>query len=240
MPETLEYVPKTEKQKSRFRLTAREGRESIGLIEYRKEYDDNGPQVVVGHLELTPIQLGLYKTSRDKLGQLVRREANGKILDYTVINGTKIKQQLPYYWHMGMGFREFAEELRGEPMVPLHDQAAVNINIVGPGGQQGFHKDRNEVTILVYMSEPKGGALEYIDRDGKVKQVIPKVGTVVGLVGANELSHRVTPVEDDSPVERVAFVSSFGLPGKDYENDKRDNFLYTTSDEVKDQKVFDK
>ena len=70
---------------------------------------------------------------------------------------------------------------------------------------------------------------------GATKIVKAAEGTLVALVGADKIKHRVTPMLEGE--ERIALVVSFGEPGKDYAEEGRDKFLY--SDEpVDEQKVF--
>jgi len=176
------------------------------------------------------------------LGERVKREAEGKVLDYVVIDGEKIKEHFPDIWLLFLErMRILAEQLFGGSLVPLHDKAAVNINIVPPGGEQGFHRDRNEVTFIIFLSSNRGGELE-IESGSTLESIPARRGTVVGLVKANEITHRVKVVEEMSVEfgkERVALVLGYGLPEKNYEEPERDDFLYAGNIEVKEQKVFD-
>jgi len=224
----------------RFLFYARDGKQGMGVINYKQEKEKSQPQVVVGQLDINEYLLAHINAWKHEIGVDVDRKAGDKILKYHVIDGETIRAKLPYFWHVGVGLQKFAEELYGQPLVPLHDKAAVNINVVGPGGEQGFHTDRNEVTILLYLSNPKGGELEYQAEDGTIVKVHPHIGAIAGLIGANKIMHRVTPVESDSKEERIALVASFGLPGKNYETSKRDDFLYTAEKNVTDQEVFKK
>lgn len=152
-----------------------------------------------------------------------------------------MRQYLPDIWELSAKFQPLAERLWGGPLVPLNEQAAVNINIVPPGGQQGFHKDRNEVTLLIYLTSNLGGELEYeSDSPAGTQKIRTRAGTFVGLIKANEISHRVCPVQEmvvPFESERVALVISFGLPDINYADPSRDKFLYST-DPVENQKVF--
>ncbi len=179
---------------------------------------------------------------QDMIGTKVQRKVGEKVLDYVVIPGDKIKEHFPDVWEIAKTFQPLAEELWGGPLVPLHDKAAVNINIVPPGGEQGRHMDRNEVTFLIYVNGTRGGELE-IDSQTAAgpRRILIQKDTIVGLVKANEIPHEVLPVEDMKRAwgnERVTLVVSFGLPGKNYEEAARDDFLYDGEKEVPDQKVF--
>ncbi|MDP9249398.1 MAG: hypothetical protein M3M85_02745 [bacterium] len=178
------------------------------------------------------------------IGEPIRREAEGKIYDLTMIDGEKIKSSLPYIWATMPKFQALAERLWGGPLVPLHDKVAMNINIVPTGGEQGFHYDRNEVTILFYLNDILGGELEFRPDSKTGSQFIrTHQGMLVTLVGANKVYHQVREVEPTGGEhyygKRITLAVSFGLPGINYEDSARDDFLYTKK-AVDDQKVFDK
>ena len=194
------------------------------------------PRVYVSYMKVYPDQITYVKGMKNFLAEKIQRKVGDKTLNYSVINGEKIKKDMPYFWEFSSKLHQLAESLWDGNLVFLPELSAVNINFVGPGGQQGFHTDRNEVTILLYLSTPVGGALEYLDMEGNVRSVAAEVGKVVGLVGANRIQHRVTPVEKGE--ESIALVASFGLPIKDYADPRRDDFLYDNRP-IKDQKVFD-
>jgi hypothetical protein len=195
------------------------------------------PRVEVHEINISPSLCEDIQARKGGLATRVDRKAKDKVLDYFVIDGNKIREHFPQLWEMIPRFQAIAEELYGEPLEILHDQAGININIVGPGGEQGFHCDRNPVTMILYLSMPEGGALEYQTEKEEVRQVQPRPGTLATLVSADKLLHRVTPVQ--GKVERMALVVSFGKPEKDYAESGRDDFLYTGDKEVKDQKVFE-
>ncbi len=194
------------------------------------------PMVFVSHIQIPPGHVTLIKQRKAELAVKVQRKVGDKVLNYSVIDGEKIKRFIPYLFELVKRFKGIAEELFKEPLELLHDKAGVNINFVEPGGEQGFHHDRNEVTCLLYLTTAVGGALEYINSKGEIKKFPARTGNLVVLVGANRILHRVAPVKKGE--ERIAFVVSFGRPGKDYAEEGRDKFLYGT-EPVKDQKVFE-
>jgi hypothetical protein len=211
--------------------------EKINQIIQKYANKRNKPRVYIHHMIVYPDQIAHVKGMKQFLVEKVKpRRVGDKILDYSVINGEKIRYNLPDFWEFALKFQQLAEALWGGPLVLLPDLSAININFVGPGEQQGFHTDRNEVTILLYLTTPRGGALEYIDSGGNIQQIPAETGKIVGLVGANQIKHRVTSVEEGE--ERITLVASFGLPGREYADPRKDKFLYT-NEPVKNQKVFE-
>ncbi len=195
----------------------------------------------------------IIKNRKDLLATKVERRVSDKVLRYSVIDGTKIKEFFPQLWKLRKTFINGAEEAWGGPLVQLHDLANMNINIVGPGEEQGFHFDRNEVTGLLYLTTVPGGDLEFqnpvpvkslikgvrgriMERESMENKILAREGIYVVLVGANKILHRVAPVEKG--FERVTLAIGFGIPGKNYAEPERDDFLYTDKD-VPDQKVFE-
>jgi|GEM_PF-2534437 len=186
------------------------------------------PRVEVAMMDL-PVPVSEILASAPAIATKVRREYHGNTIDYEVIDGEKIKEHFPALYEFTAGeIKHYAEMQWGGPLELLHDKASVNINIVGPGGQQGLHTDRNKVTVLYYLDTPLGGDLEYSSPDGKSTiKVRAEKSKIVVILGADELAHRVTPVEPNSPCKRTALVVSMQPPGESYDIDARDEFLYT-------------
>jgi hypothetical protein len=168
----------------------------------------------------------------------VEREVGDRALNYSVIDGDKLRKLLPTtFLPMQEAIKAEAELFYGEKLVPLDGQADININLVGEGDQQSDHLDRNPVTYILYLTKTKGGELEYTLPNGASAHIDPHPGVLVSLIGADEIRHRVKAVEQG---ERIAIVFGFGRANKTYTDEARDDFLYTDApipDQV--QRVFD-
>ena len=93
----------------------------------------------------------------------IHREARGRALRYSVIDGHQIRDELPDIWDLYTGpVQDFISEIAGEDMFPLRNvRAGVNVNIMPPAkSEYRWHYDRTPVTAVLYLNEVKGGETE--------------------------------------------------------------------------------
>ena len=93
----------------------------------------------------------------------IHREARGRALRYSVIDGHQIRDRLPDIWDLYTGpVQELMSELAGEAMFPLDNaRAGVNVNIMPPAtSEYRWHYDRTPVTAVLYLNEVEGGETE--------------------------------------------------------------------------------
>lgn len=187
---------------------------------------------------------------------LIERPGGARPLRYRVIDGEHVARWLP-------GVREVAERVRRvvAGIAPdgaffLDDTAAaVNVNIVPPGGSYRWHYDRNAYTGLVYLNAVADGEIELFPNyrlrlgpegsllqrltDGTAKNdyvrallgkkvvVRPLPGTLLVMRGDRCL-HSVAPV--GGKADRVSLVTAFDLPGKTFAGGENlDRYLYSNS-----------
>lgn len=197
------------------------------------------PSVFISHLETVgPEVLERLRARRDELSTTVSRKIGAKVLNYKVMDGLVIQKHFPELLDKFRAVQTFAETLWGGPLEPLHDRASTNVNFCSPGCEQGFHYDRNEVTVVMYLTTSNGGDLEFEVTPQQLRREPAVAGKIVGLVGANRIRHRVMPV--DKGEERIALVVGFAVPGKASVDDAlRDAILFTNNKNIDDQKVSD-
>ena len=93
----------------------------------------------------------------------IHREARGRALRYSMIDGHQIRDGLPDIWDLYTGpVQELISELAGEAMFPLDNvRAGVNVNIMPPAtSEYRWHYDRTPMTAVLYLNEVKGGETE--------------------------------------------------------------------------------
>ena len=93
----------------------------------------------------------------------IHREARGRSLRYSVIDGHQIRDGLPDIWDLYTGpVQDLMSELAGEAMFPLDNaRAGVNVNIMPPArSEYRWHYDRTSVTAGRYLNEVDGGGTE--------------------------------------------------------------------------------
>lgn len=194
-------------------------------------------KVVIEHISNVADLLGRIESVKDDIALEIVKETDEQALRYRVIDGLKVKEHLPDIWALGEKFLPYVEKLWGGPLKLLEDQYAVNVNIVPVGGQQGSHYDRNEVTVIIYLTSPRGGENRMKTGKSTMTPVKAEAGRMITLVGANKILHGVDPVLEpqngESP-ERIAIVLGYGLPDRSYVNAEADAFLYTTEPESLD------
>ena len=158
-------------------------------------------EIPSGEPRVEVAEIGEFEGWKELIGKVraecavtVKREVAGKRLDYQVIDGNKVKERLPELWELSEILQPYAEKLWGDKLVPLTDQAAVNVNIVGASGEQGLHRDRNEVTLILYLTTPNRGGLQVVKGEEEPEVVKAQAGRLAALVGANQIPHAVQPV----------------------------------------------
>ena len=92
----------------------------------------------------------------------IHREARGRALRYSVIDGYQIRAQLPDVWNLYIGpVRELLSKMAQQELDPLESRAGVNVNIMAPGrSEYRWHFDRVPVTAVLYLNEVSGGETE--------------------------------------------------------------------------------
>lgn len=93
----------------------------------------------------------------------IHRQARGRALRYSVIDGHQIRDRLPDIWDLYTGpVQELMSEVAGEAMFPLGNvRAGVNVNIMPPArSEYRWHYDRTPVTAVLYLNEVEGGETE--------------------------------------------------------------------------------
>jgi len=93
----------------------------------------------------------------------IHREARGRALRYSVIDGHQIRDQLPEVWDLYAGpVRDLVSEIATEEMFPLDNvRAGVNVNVMPPGrSEYRWHYDRTPLTAVLYLNEVEGGETE--------------------------------------------------------------------------------
>lgn len=93
----------------------------------------------------------------------IHREAKGRALHYSVIDGHQIRDQLPEVWDLYAGpVRDLVSEVATEEMYPLNNvRAGVNVNVMPPGrSEYRWHYDRTPMTAVLYLNEVEGGETE--------------------------------------------------------------------------------
>lgn len=188
------------------------------------------PRVYTRRIPISPDQVEMMRSFKTFADRVRRAPGEGEnVIDYSVIDADTVREEVPELWarleELEPRLRRIAEKLWKGPLKRLEGRPAVNINYVHKGGEQGFHKDRNEVTMLLYFTRTEGGALEYELPDGTTASVSPEPGKIVILVRANELSHRVAPVLGDE--ERIVLAVSYGAVGKDHDVPGLDAHIYS-------------
>ncbi|GMQ84759.1 MAG: hypothetical protein BMS9Abin07_0323 [Acidimicrobiia bacterium] len=93
----------------------------------------------------------------------IHREAKGRALRYSVIDGHQVRERLPDIWDLYTGpVQDLMSEVAGEKMFPLGNvRAGVNVNIMPPAkSEYRWHYDRAPVTAVLYLNEVEGGETE--------------------------------------------------------------------------------
>lgn len=136
-------------------------------------------------------------------GSLANEEDAG--LDYTVVLGSAIKEDLPWLWMLYTGaLAEWVCHSVDQAMVPSPDvDSAININVLcGPSPGYEPHVDAQGWTALLYLEVPptyEGGELVVTPprQDNGIQPVdwwlTPEPGQVV-LIHGSKVPHRVRPL----------------------------------------------
>jgi hypothetical protein len=80
---------------------------------------------------------------------------------FLTLNGQDIDENLPAVRELYTRINEVVNAATGKIYHPLENRAiGLSINITPPGGQFGWHYDRNEITAILYLNEVEEGQLE--------------------------------------------------------------------------------
>ena len=106
-------------------------------------------------------QIGHYR-QHNGLAE-ISRPMKDRSLRYSVIDGERIRADLPSVWNLYQGAaNQFVNELAGVPLEPLQNvKAGVNVNVMSPGrSEYRWHYDRTAVTAILYLNQVEGGETE--------------------------------------------------------------------------------
>lgn len=216
-----------------------------------------GVQIIDSHLPgaLCRVLLSAIAAERSRReAQLVERQQVRRSLRYRVIDGDRIQEGLPEILALAPEITRLACAFAGERVAPLASRrAAINVNILSPGGQYRWHYDRNAVTAVLYLNRVQGGAMELypdyrlhlgrlsasraqrwvdsalrwgpiLERFGRMVVVAPVEGRLLLLRGDRCL-HSVQTVEEG---ERINIVFGFDRPGEGRATSEAlDTYLYS-------------
>ena len=93
----------------------------------------------------------------------ISRPMKGRSLRYLVIDGEKIRANLPSVWKLYRGAaNQLVNGLAGASLEPLQNiKAGVNVNVMPPGrSEYRWHYDRTAVTAILYLNQVEGGETE--------------------------------------------------------------------------------
>jgi hypothetical protein len=134
-------------------------------------------------------------------GSTSREKRIGQHIPVRVVEGTSIKNELPWLWSLYTGpLLEFSSTSFNRKLFPSIDvKSAVNINhIFGEGARYEWHVDSNPVTGLLFVSTclPKeGGALVFRDAKNKRNSIVRAQSGVFICFDARQIAHRVAPLK---------------------------------------------
>lgn len=189
---------------------------------------------------------------------IIHRDVAGRSLHYFVIDGHRVHDALPQLPDLRRKVEGILGNICGRPLEPIADTiAAINVNIVPPGGEYCWHYDRNAVTALVYLNEVPGGetelypnyrfllgsadqspvqrGLDWLLRQppvmktfGRLTVFTPKKGSLLVMAG-NRTLHSVRRVRGDR--DRINAVMAYDAPRTTRTRPTLNKYLYT-ADEV--------
>lgn len=169
----------------------------------------------------------------------IHRARPGRSLRYQVIDGERIHESFPEIVEIYRRTEQLVRRMSGLDLTPLNNRAAaVNVNIVQPGGEYRWHYDRNAVTAVLYLNQVSGGETEMYPnhrihlgqwkhtraqrlldallqnqrltgRFGSAMAVAPRAGLMLVMQGDRCL-HSVRAVEGCE--DRVSIVMAFDTP----------------------------
>jgi len=185
----------------------------------------------------------------------VYRKFKDRSLNYFVIDGKKIENNLPKIYNLYTSVNRFVNKsARYDYSLLENKQAGVNVNITPKGGEYRWHYDRNAVTAILYLNKVKGGETEMYPNYriiiknrkytriqhwldivlqaklvrilfGKKVVIKPRQGTMVIMLG-NKCLHSVRKVE--SKGKRINIILSYDIAGAIFPAEKNlDQYLYS-------------
>ncbi len=183
------------------------------------------------------------------------RAAKDRPLRYSVIDGERIRLELPDILSLHHALNKVVNRVSGQELVPLeNEKVACNINITASGGAYRWHYDRNAVTAILYLNEVAGGETEcypnyrillgsarYSKWQQRLDQLLqarlmrrcfgkqlvcaPLAGRLLIMRGDRCL-HSVRLVSGDA--ERINLIMSYDTPGAGFAvADQLDAYLYS-------------
>lgn len=185
----------------------------------------------------------------------IYRNARGRSLRYRVIDGEKIKQNLPEVLEIYRNVNELVNRITRHNLVPLgSEKVACNINIMNGGGTYRWHYDRNAVTAILYLNDAEGGETEcypnyriflprarfstlqrWLDRFLQINPVRRIFGKLLVcrarqgrmlIMRGDRCLHSVRPLTGTG--ERINIIMSFDAPGAGFAvAENLDSYLYT-------------
>ncbi|MGR3179321.1 MAG: 2OG-Fe(II) oxygenase [Candidatus Anammoxibacter sp.] len=184
----------------------------------------------------------------------IYRKQRGRSLNYKVIDGKKIKENLIRIDLLYSSINSVVNKTTGQEMTKLKNvRVGVNVNITPSGGEYRWHYDRNAITVILYLNEVEGGETEcypnyrmflkkvrysrlqrYIDSlwqmgfvrkiFGKKVLIKPCQGSLVLMYG-NRCLHSVRKVQGSD--DRINIILAYDIPNADFTiAEKLDSYIY--------------
>lgn len=191
----------------------------------------------------------------------IRRPMKGRSLRYHVIDGAKIRDDLPAIWELYTGeVNDLVDRSLGFPLAPLDNtRAGVNVNLMRPKqSSYRWHYDRACVTSILYLNEVEGGETELYPnyrillRKGKNAaiqraldqfiQIKPVLNVFGNMVRISPKVGRLAMMRADrcwhsvrsvlGDRERINIILSYDLPGTEFPMEEGlDSYLYTQEEQ---------
>ena len=193
----------------------------------------------------------------------IHREAKGRALHYSVIDGRQIRDKLSAIWDLYNGpVQVLMSDLAGEAMLPLANvRAGVNVNIMPPGkSEYRWHYDRAPVTAVLYLNEVDGGETELYPglrillpdrRWGRTQRMLDRAVGMRPIRSWRSEKVQVAPEAGrlvamaanrcwhsvrgvDGPHDRINIIMAYDREGASFAaEDGLDAYLYTTDSTAK-------
>ena len=224
------------------------------------DFESSGYQVIDNYLSSQECEqilalIAAYREQHDL--PEIHRPLKGRSLRYYVIDGDRIKADLPEIWRLfKKSVLDQINEITTKQFVPLENtRVGVNINIMPPHrSEYRWHYDRARVTAILYLNDVSGGETvmypnyrillrsknlkwlqRFLDRVLHIKilrAVIRKKTVVLPSPGRMVVMRGNRCWHSVRPVhgdaDRVNVILVYDLPGTEFPMEKSlDSYLYT-------------
>jgi len=222
------------------------------------DFNNNGYLIINNYLKKIDCEnlldiIGKY--SKNNEIPKIYRKFNDRSLNYSVIDGIKIKHKLPKIYRYYLEVNKVVNKMSNNNYISLTDhKVCVNVNITPKYGEYRWHYDRNAVTAILYLNKVKGGELEMYPNYriiiknkkhtnlqkwfdailqikliriiiGKKVVIKPKQGMLVIMRG-DKCLHSVKKVLSEG--KRINIIFAFDVPGAKFPmEEKLNNYLYS-------------